>query len=297
MYSIAYHCQAQTVQEACRFLDENPGARPISGGTDLLVKLQHTPQEGTKYVRVNTIPALFGIYFNAVGDIVIGAAETFTNIWQNPIVCEHVQLLSEAAVSMGGPQIRNVATIGGNICNGAVSADSAASLFALDAKLSLSSTAGSRVVPIQEFYLGPGKVALAPGEILTHIVLPRFERKFEGSSYLKYSMREAMDIATLGTAAACTLNSDGSIRALQLAATVVAPTPIRFPACETAARGIFPTAENLRNVSSLCLENALARTSWRASKEFREHILAVYLMRAAQLAANRALNKGGEHHE
>jgi len=282
------HYQAQSIDEACRILSREPDTRPIAGGTDLLVKLRHQPREGTSYVQVSSIPALYGIRLTEEGDIEIGAAETFTRIWENALIREQVQLLSEAAVSMGGPQIRNVATIGGNVCNGAVSADSAASLFALDARLHLASVHGERVAPIREFYLGPGRVDLRAGELLTKIVLPRSGRQGEGSCYLKYSMREAMDIATLGVAATCTLAADGSIRALCLAATVVAPTPVRLTSCETAAVGMMPTEENLRKIAALCTRETHARTSWRASREFREHILTVYLRRAALAAAQRA---------
>ncbi len=103
----------------------------------------------------------------------------------------------EAVDQVGGPQIRNIGTIGGNICNGAVSADSVPTVFSYNSLLHIANAEGGRVVPVREFYLGPGRVALKQGEVLTHVVIPRAEYEGYHGHYIKYSMRNAMDIATL----------------------------------------------------------------------------------------------------
>ena len=122
---------------------------------------------------------------------------TFTKAFKDPILRERIPILTQAAISMGGPQIRNIATIGGNVCNGATSADSASSLFALNAQLKVETAKGERMVSIRDFYLGPGKVALKPGEILTEILISPDDYQGFGGHYIKFAMREAMDIATL----------------------------------------------------------------------------------------------------
>lgn len=175
MYDIENYYNAKTVSEAVELLTEHPDARIISGGSDVLIKIREGRMAGTSLVSIRDIEELKGIEKKDSGDIYIGVGTVFSHITADPIIQECVPVLGEAVDQVGGPQIRNIGTIGGNICNGAVSADSVPTVFSYNSLLHIANAEGGRVVPIREFYLGPGRVALKQGEVLTHVVIPRTE--------------------------------------------------------------------------------------------------------------------------
>ena len=290
MYDIKGYYDAETVSEATELLAENPNLKLIAGGTDVLIKLHGGQLEGAELLSLRKIKSLEDIRVAADGTIVIGAMATFYAVFNNPILRELIPILTEAAISMGGPQIRNIATIGGNVCNGATSADSASSLFVLNARLKLQAKNGERLVPIREFYLGPGKVALNPGEILTEILIAPQDYKDLGGQYIKFSMREAMDIATLGVAVVCKVQS-GNFAEVRIGLGVAGPTPLRCLEAEEYAKGKKISSETLAEIGKLAVKSAKARTSWRASKEYREHLVEELTQRALKIAI---VNAGGE---
>jgi len=189
---------------------------------------------------------------------------------------------------MGGPQIRNMATIGGNLCNGVPSADSAPALFALDAQLRLQDKEGERVIPIQEFFLGPGKVALKQGEILTEILVSPENYNGYGGHYIKFSMRKAMDIATLGVAVVCKLKDKGTFDNVRIGLGVAGPTPLRCREAEEYAREKAISSQTLKEIARIAVKSTKARSSWRASKEYREHLVEELTWRALKIAVGRA---------
>lgn len=286
MYSVLEHVTPATLGEALALLASGRALRPVAGGTDLLVKLRHTMQE-VSLLQVGQLQELQGVKVLTDGTISIGAACTFTGLAKSPVILESIPVLAQAALAMGGPQIRNVATVGGNLCNGAVSADSAPGLLALGAQVQLASAAKTRTVTLEEFYQGPGKVDLRADELMVRILVPP-RPAGEGGCYLKYSMRGAMDIATLGVAAVCTQAGDGRFHSMRLAAGVMAKTPLRLLSGEAAAVGAPANEETAARVAEAALTDTSPRTSWRATKEFREHIFTVYCRRAILEAAGRA---------
>ncbi len=290
MYEINNYVEAGTVEQATQFLADNPGLKIIAGGTDVLIKMQHGQLAGAELLSIRNIKALQRIERQPDGTLVIGALATFREIFANAVIQEHIPALAEAAVSMGGPQIRNVATVGGNICNGATSADSASSLFALDAKLKLQSSAGQRIVPIREFYLGPGKVALRPGELLTEFLIAPDSYLGFGGHYIKFAMRKAMDIATLGVAVMCRTNQ-GIFEEVKIGLGVAGPTPLRCLEAEAFAAGKSISQETIEQIGRLAVKSTNARTSWRASKEYREHLVEELTGRALHVAVVRAGGK------
>ena len=287
MYDIQGYFEAESVSEAIALLASNPKLKIIAGGTDVLIKLRHGQMEGAELLCIRKIKELERIERLADGTIVIGALATFTQIFHDPIIYSNIPALAEAAVSMGGPQIRNVATIGGNVCNGATSADSASTLFALDARLRLRSSAGERVIPIQEFYLGPGKVDLKPGEMLSEFLISPESFTDFGGHYIKFAMRKAMDIATLGVAVMCKITGDG-FQDVKIGLGVAGPTPLRCLEAEEFARGKAVCNETLAEIGKLAVKSTNARTSWRASKEYREHLVEELTQRALHVAIVRA---------
>lgn len=290
MYDITGYYDAETVSEATALLAENPNLKLIAGGTDVLIKMHGGQLEDAELLSLRKIKSLESIRVAEDGTIVIGAMATFSMVFHNPILKDLVPILTEAAISMGGPQIRNIATIGGNVCNGATSADSASSLFALNAQLKLQDKNGERIVPIREFYLGPGKVALNPGEILTEILIYPEDYKGFGGQYIKFAMREAMDIATLGVAVICKVQN-GNFDEVRIGLGVAGPTPLRCLEAEEYAKGKKISSRTLAEIGKLAVKSAKARTSWRASKEYREHLVEELTQRALKIAI---VNAGGE---
>jgi len=291
MYDIIGYFEVETLSEATVLLALNPKLTIIAGGTDVLIKLHGGQLKEAELLSLRKIKALEGIRKSEDGSIVIGPMATFSQIFNDPMIQATIPILAEAAISMGGPQIRNIATIGGNICNGVTSADSASSLFVLNARLRLQSELGERVVPIHEFYLGPGKVALKPGEILTEIMISPEDYQGFGGHYIKFAMRKAMDIATLAVAVVCKLQ-EGTFDEVRIGLGVAGPTPLRCFDAEAYAKGKTVSAETIADIGKLAVNSSKARTSWRASKDYREHLVEELTQRALKIAIVKA--GGGE---
>ena len=182
---------------------------------------------------------------------------------------------------VGGPQIRNIGTIGGNTCNGVTSADSASTLHAWDAVVEITGPEGVRRIPIKDFYIKAGVVDLKPAEIQTAIIIPK--ESYEGyyGHYIKYAMRNAMDIATTGCSVNVKLFEDKkTIKDVRIAYGVAGPVPMRAPSAEQVAKGKPVTKEVVEEFAKAVLEDINPRDSWRAAKDFRQHIAVVLAKRA-----------------
>ena len=280
MYGVEKLYVPQTMEEALAILANDPEVQPLAGGTDILVKMRHKALKGAKLMSIAKLDELKGVCEREDGTIVIGAACTYTFLANNEIINRRIPMVKTAGLSMGGPQIQNVATIGGNICNGATSADGAPSMFALDAILVLRSANGERRVPVADFYAGPGRVKKEPGELLICIEIPNAKESLWGGMYIKSSVRKAMDISTLGAAATCRLNEDGTVAYASIALGVAGPTPLRCADAEAFLVGKVPTEELMKEAAELVLSATNPRSSWRASKDFRIGLIKALSTRA-----------------
>ena len=280
MYGVEKLYVPQTMEEALAILANDPEVQPLAGGTDILVKMRHKALKGAKLMSIAKLDELKGVCEREDGTIVIGAACTYTFLANNEIINRRIPMVKTAGLSMGGPQIQNVATIGGNICNGATSADGAPSMFALDAILVLRSVNGERRVPVADFYAGPGRVKKEPGELLICIEIPNAKESLWGGMYIKSSVRKAMDISTLGAAATCRLNEDGTVAYASIALGVAGPTPLRCADAEAFLVGKVPTEELMKEAAELVLGATNPRSSWRASKDFRVGLIKALSTRA-----------------
>ncbi|KEZ85901.1 xanthine dehydrogenase [Clostridium sulfidigenes] len=272
MFDIKNIQEPRSVEEAVKILHENNNLKIISGGTDVLIKLHHGDMKEVELLSLKNLKELDFIKVLENDTIEIGSTTCFTNIYRNKIIKDFIPALGQGAVSMGGPQIRNMATIGGNVCNGAVSADSAPSLFAFNAKLRLRSFKGERIVPIEEFYEGPGKVNIRKDEILISIFIEKKDYEGVRGTYIKYSNRKAMDISMLGVCVVASMK-ENKFKDLRIALGVAAPTPIRCKDAEKYALGLEYSEENINNIAQYAVKSASARDSWRASKAYREHLI------------------------
>lgn len=273
MYDIENYYNAESIKEAVSLLKEHPDARIISGGSDVLIKIREGKMAGTSLVSIRDIKEIQGVKLMDSGDIYIGAGTTFSHVTNDPVIQKHISVLGEAVDQVGGPQVRNIGTIGGNVCNGAVSADSAPTLFSLNAMVRIADGEGGRTVPIEMFYLGPGKVDLHRGDVLTHIIIPGKEYQGYHGHYIKYSMRNAMDIATLSCSVVSKVNTEQNIlEDVRITFGVAAPVPYRCKKTEEALKGMKVGEELYEKIKTLVREEINPRDSWRASKEFRLQI-------------------------
>ncbi|WP_346868013.1 MULTISPECIES: xanthine dehydrogenase subunit XdhB [unclassified Clostridium] len=272
MFDIKNILEPSSIEEAIKILHENNNFKIISGGTDVLIKLHHGDMEEIELLSLKKLKELDFIKVLENDTIEIGSTTCFTNIYRNKIIKDFIPALGQGAISMGGPQIRNMATIGGNVCNGAVSADSAPSLFAFNAKLRLRSFQGERIVPIEEFYEGPGKVNIRKDEILISILIEKKDYEGVRGTYIKYSNRKAMDISMLSVCVVASVK-ENKFKDLRIALGVAGPTPIRCRDAEKYAIGLENSEENINNIAQYAVKSASARDSWRASKAYREHLI------------------------
>ena len=273
MYDLKALYEAQSVQDAVRLRLEHPEAQILAGGTDVLVQMREGKRAGKELISIYGLDELRGVSIDGEENIRIGSLTSFSHITRDPVIQKYINVLGEAVDMVGGPQIRNAGTIGGNTCNGVTSADSASTLFAWDAVVELTGEKGVRRLPIQEFYISAGKVDIRPDEIQTAILLPKASYENCFGHYIKYAMRSAMDIATTGCSVNVVLSGDKrSILRARIAYGVAGPIPMRAPAAEAAAQGRPLTQETADTFARAVLEDIHPRDSWRASKAFREHI-------------------------
>lgn len=294
MYDIEKYYQAKDVEDAVRVLEEDADAVVISGGSDVLIKIREGKLAGCSLVSIHGIPALEGVRMEADGTIVIGPATTFSHITYDSVIQKYIPALGWAVDQVGGPQIRNIGTIGGNVCNGVTSADSAALLFTLNAVLELTGPKGTREIPVAEFYTGPGRTLREHAEILTAIKITRENYQGFYGHYTKYGKRNAMEIATLGCAVHVKLSADNMrISEFRLGFGVAAPTPIRCFKTEETVKGMAVTDPELyEKIQEGAVSEVTPRSSWRASREFRLQLVRELSVRTAKEAIEKA--SGGE---
>lgn len=272
MFDMESYHKASTVEEAIQLLSQNPKAIPLAGGTDVLVRLHQRNPDYRHVVDIHDVAELKEITQAADGTIAVGSGATFSQLMAEPIIKDNIAVLAQGAASVGGPQVRNMATVGGNICNGAPSADSAAPLLVLNATVVLQGPQGERRLPLHEFYQGPSRVDRQPAEIMTALSIAPDDYRCWLASYYKYSTRDAMDIATIGCAAACKL-AGRKVADLRLAFTVAGPTPLRCWKTEQEARGALVDQSLLARIKVSVLADLRPRDSWRGAKALRQQII------------------------
>lgn len=293
MFDIKSFYEAKSVTDAIGALRKDPDAQIISGGTDVLIRVREGKDAGKSVVSIHNIEELKGVKLLANGDLWIGAGTSFSHITNDPLIQKYIPMLGEAVDMVGGPQIRNTGTIGGNICNGATSADSASTMWTLEADVVLKGPDGERTVPVCEFYTGPGKTVRERTEVCKYFLIHRDSYEGWTGHYMKYGKRKAMEIATLGCAVRVKLSADKKrIEDVRLGYGVAGPTPLRCRAAEEGLKGSLVTdTEAVLTFGKAALTEVNPRSSWRASKEFRLQLIEELSKRALYEAIRKA---GGE---
>ena len=271
-----------TLAEASRLFAEEH-AQLLAGGTDLVIGMKAYTETPQSVISLQKIPGLAGITTD--GDSInIGAMTKVREIELSADIQQHHTALAEGATEIGSIQIRNLATVGGNIAHASPAADTVAGLLVADAQVDIASADGERSVPINELFTGPGQTVLAPGEIITRFRLPN---PTSGSHYIKHKIREVMDLAFIGVAAAVNLDN-GTITNARIGLAAVAPTPIRATAAENLLKGNEPTAELVEQAGKAAAAASSPISDLRCSAEHRREMVNVLTKRTLQHALARA---------
>jgi carbon-monoxide dehydrogenase medium subunit len=280
------YLRPDNLEETLGLLKEyGPRATLIAGGTDVMVKIRNTKKTPEVLVSIRGLKDLK--YIEKRSGYHIGALTTHRMLEQSELVKAELSALHDGASRVGSVQVRNVATLGGNICNAAPSADTAGALLVLDALVFMEGPEGKRSVPITEFFTGTYKTVLKRDEVLTEIQIPA-EMEHFGSAYWKHSRRKAMNLPILGIAVSVKL--DGEIIAdARIALTVAAPTPVRANKAEAFLKGKPMGDEALNEAGKIAAstECCTLRDSLRGEAWYRGEIIEVYVPRMARLAAER----------
>ncbi len=293
MFDISFLYEARDVKDAIKKLSENENSEIVSGGTDVLIRVREGKDAGMGLVSIHNIDELKGVKLESDGTIVIGAGTSFYDITYNEIIQKYIPSLGEAVNTIGGPQIRETGTIGGNICNGATSADSASTMTALEADIVLEGPNGERIVNIKDFYTGPGKTVRDRCEVCKCFKIKKENYENYYGYYFKYGKRKSLEIATLGCSVLVKLNNaKDTIEDVKIAYGVAAPTPSRAKSAEEFAKGKkLDDKALLDTFAEKSLLDMKPRDSWRASKEFREQLIKEMAKRSLVNAIRRAGGK------
>lgn len=281
----------RTVDEAARLLAEHgETARPIAGGTDIVVQMK---ENTTRFpypqylIDVSRIAELKTIEFSESAGLLIGAGATMAEIARHKVISDRYTALAEGAGAVGSWQTMNVATIGGNLCNAAPSADTAPALIAFESQAVIAGPSGRRTLELAQLFTGPGQTTLAAGELLAEIRTPVPAAR-TGSAYRRHTPRKQMDIAVVGVAAVLTLDEDGRIQGARIALGAVAPTPVRAQQAEGSLAGQRPSGEAFARAAEIAAGECSPISDLRGSAEFRREIVRVTTERMLREAAARA---------
>lgn len=285
MSRFEYH-QPESLRDAialaARFGEE---ASFLAGGTDLMVQIERGRIAPRHVVGLHRVPGLAGIEAN--GRIVLGAGVTHRAIERAPALGGALRCLIEGAEVIGGHQVRNVATVGGNLANASPAADLVPCLLALDGTVRLVGPGGERELPIERFLLGPNRTARRPDELLTRVSLPALPAH-SSSAFLKAGRRRAMEISVVCVAARLTLDASRE-RCLEarIALGAVAPTTIRAREAERALEGRPVGGEAFERAAAAAQEACRPIDDVRASAAFRRHLVGVLVRRALDRCVER----------
>lgn len=288
------YVSARDTKHAVALLAEHGAAAKIlAGGTDLLVELKHAAHNPEVIVDISRLDELKNI---AIADdgLHIGALATHGDIMQSTVIRDMFPALVEAAHSIGAVQTRNLGTLGGNLITCVPSMDSGPTLMALEASVTVASSAGQRQMPLASLFVGPRKTSLKPGELLIDIVIPK-PNLGKPAAFQKFGLRKGQALALVNVAAAFWVD-DGkdAFKAPCIALGAVAPTVIRAPKAEAFLAGRKISAEAMAEAGRIAATEAKPISDFRASAEYRRDLIAVLVKRALANAHARVKTKTKE---
>jgi len=277
-----------SVDAAVALLADREGrARPLAGGTDILVQLRQGRFDLDLLVDLKRIPELCRVTYDAGVGLTFGAAVTCAELTEHAAVREHYPGLLDAATIIGGTAIQQRATLGGNLCNAAPSGDGISAMIALGAEAVIAGPAGRRRVPVASFCTAPGRTVLGRGEIVVALRLPP-PLPHAGAAYVRMIPRGEMDIAVAGAGAWLRLTDDGAgIVDARVALAAVAPTPLLAAEAGAVLIGAAPTDEAFARAAAVAREATRPIDDTRGTAAQRRHLVGVLVERSLRKAAAR----------
>ena len=279
----------ETLSEALGLLNNyQKDAGILAGGTDLIVKMRANRVNPTQVIDIKAIPELNQININSNNDLTIGSAIPCYKIYNNSEIMNLRPELKDSASIIGGTQIQGRASLGGNICNAAPSADSVPLLIALGTTCNVQSINGERTIPLENLFSGPGQTVLEPNELLISITIPR-KSDLAGANYIRFIPRNEMDIAVVGTGVSVVISDNKkNFESVRVSLASVGPTPIFVDGIDKEVSGQEINDESIRVVSNMAKKASKPISDMRGTAEFRQHLCEVLTRRALITSIERA---------
>ena len=279
---------AKTVDEAVALLSEKgEQARPLSGGTDLIVMVRENRRQLELMVDVKDIPETNVLSYAPGAGLNLGAAVPCYKVYADDAICAAYPGLIDAAKIIGGTAIQGRASVGGNLCNASPAADTIPPLIVLEAICVIAGPNGTREVPVHQFCTGPGRTVLERGEFLVSFKIPPAKEN-SSSYYLRFIPRNEMDIAVVGAGAAVVLNADKtSFVSARIGLAAVAPTPLFAEEISTLLAGKEVSDEAINTAAEAAKAIARPISDMRGTAEQRTHLVGVLTRRALNGAIQR----------
>lgn len=277
--------QLRSIKEVCKLLKENNKyTKVFAGGTDIFIQMNNGKIQPDCLIDIKNLNLSY-IIRGENGTTRIGATTNLNMIIESNIIIENYICLSETAKDMAAVQVRNRATVGGNLCNASPSADMAPPLIAMDAYANISSYDNKRMISLSQFFVAPGKTDLKDGEILEEILLPPPSAR-SACVYLKQK-RNAMDLATIGVAVNISLDNDEILNSIKIVLGAVGPTPINAYAAANFLIGQKINKKVIKEGAKIAAQEAKPITDIRASKEYRIYMTEALVEEAMLIAWDR----------
>jgi len=277
----------KSIEEAISLLSEyGEKSKIISGGTDLLIQMKNKVVLPDFLVSIGDIRDLDYINYDEINGLRVGALTTIGSIEKSSLIHSKFNILAQAAGTLGTPVIRHQATIGGNLCNAAPSADTAPALMVLGARVKIAGVDGEKIISIEDFFTGPGQTVIKHGQILTEIQIPNLPRH-GGAAYVKQTRRQGADLAVVGAAALAMMEGD-VLRDIKIALGAVAPTPIRAKKAEETLKGKKLDDRLLEESGQAASGESKPIDDTRGSADYRRKLVTVLVKRAVRQAVEQA---------
>jgi carbon-monoxide dehydrogenase medium subunit len=266
------YLEPTTLDECVQLLRKHKEkAKLLAGGTDLIMQMEGRKHKPEVVIYLMRVPELNGIRVDDDGAIHIGAATSLREVETSPLIKEKAPVLSHAASTVGSVQIRNLATLGGNVCNASPAGDTLPALLVLGAKARIQGGRRERIVAVDDLFTGPGQTSLKPDELLVEFIIPAEAAQY-AAVYYKQCVRGAMDLAVVGVGIAVKKNN-GACEDARIALGAVAPIPFRAKTAEKALRGKSVNSNLIQQAAEKAQAEAKPITDARGSAEFRKEMV------------------------
>ena len=282
------YARAESVEEAVNLLrDGGDGARPLAGGTDVIVQARERTRDIDLFVDIKHISEVVGIEHGADGSLTIGAATPCYQIYGDESIAEHFPILVDSCSLIGGTAIQGRASLGGNLCNSSPAADGIPSLIVLEAQVEIAGPNGRRTVAVEDFCTAPGRNVLESGEFVVKLHFPA-PADGSGARFLRFIPRNEMDIAVANAATQVRLAGDGSVTWARVSVGAIAPTPLLVSEAADALVGQPLSEDSIASAAAASSAAANPITDMRGSIRQRVHLAGVLTERTIRQAAERA---------